>query len=82
MQGTERYTWDVGHIGLLRRWEAFAPDADTHTISVNFSYNNRGQLVNTVEALLEALRRSLTEEHHLQDRQGPGTADETSDDKS
>ena len=36
------------------------------------------------QSLLDALRRSLIkeEEHHLQDRQGPGTADETSDDKS
>ena len=49
--GTEKYTWDTEHIGFLRRWEAFAPGASTHTISVNFFYNNRGQRINTVEEL-------------------------------
>jgi YD repeat-containing protein len=67
--GTEKYTWDEGHIGLLRRWEASAPDADTHTISVNFSYNNRGQRVNTVEALSIAgypqLERKFRQTYYL-----------------
>jgi YD repeat-containing protein len=49
--GTEKYIWDAGHIGLLRRWEAFASGATTNTIGVNFFYNNRGQRINTVETL-------------------------------
>jgi RHS repeat-associated protein len=67
--GTEKYTWDAGHIGLLRRWEAFGPDATTHTISVNFFYNNRGQRINTVEALSIAgypqLERKFRQTYYL-----------------
>jgi RHS repeat-associated protein len=49
--GTEKYTWDAGHIGFLRRWEAFASDASTPTIRLNLLYNYQGQRINTVEAL-------------------------------
>ena len=52
--GTEKYTWDSEHIGFLRRWEAFAPGANTHTVSVNLFYNSRGQCTNTVEELIIA----------------------------